>query len=582
MRRLIVLALATVVALLVLAACGGDDDSAAPPPAPAAEPEPAPAEPAPEPAPAEPEPAPAEPEPAPEPAPEPPPEEPSEARDTLAIAVQELGMTLETSTYQAASMLVLQATQEPLVVYTPREVEGSDVPVFDNTQFEPGVAESWEIDESAPSITLTLREGVQSPYGNTLTAEDVKWTVERNIALESFGAGFAFSQACVDFENPLTVVDELTVTFNLTAICPNLFRILNWHWESPYDSVEAQAHATEDDPWATEWLTTNSASYGPYNIEDFTPGQSVTLVANPNYWQGEVPIKRIVIRVVPDPGNRQQLLESGEVQYVPDLPRVQLEELAGNPDVKVENARNTRMLYVVTNNNVEPFDNPLVRQAIAYAIPYEDLNTTSYKGTATLASGPVSPLLQHHDASLWQYTYDPDRAKELLAEAGLADGFDATLQYSLSNPGPENAQVAVQIQSALREVGINVELEQATSDAVLFSELLEKKVPFGLGGTAPFVPDAAYQLVNTGTATGPSAFSAYAGEEFEQLAIAASGNADDASRGDQIGQAQEIWAQDMPMIPVLEPNIGLAMDPALTGYVQQPTGFPYLGLFRYE
>lgn len=507
---------------------------------------------------------------------------PVKARDTLVMAVQELGTTQDPKTYQAASMIVLQGTQEPLVAYKFRTLKDSDDPVFDAGKFEGGVVQSWGIAPDGKSINMTLRKGVKSIFGNTLTTADVDWTTKRNIALKTLGAGFTFGQTGIDPANPLTIIDAQKFRWNLKNPSPNLLRGLAFHWESPFDSTEAKKHATDSDPWASDWLSTHSASFGPYSIESYVPGQSATLVANPNYWAGKPPLKKIVIRVVPDPGNRQQLLERGVVQLVPDLPRVQLAKLAGNKKVKIENVRSTRMLYLVTNNKSKPFDNRLVRQAMAWAVPYADIVKQAYKGTATVVSGPVSPLFtDFHIAKLWRYKTDLAKAKALLTQAGYPSGFSVALQYSLSNPGPENAQVAVLIQAALKKIGVTVELQQATSDAVLFADLLAKKVPFGLGGTAPFIPDAGYQLYNTGSINAPSAFGAYDNPEFESIMLAANSTTDPTARARALSAAQALWARDIAMVPILEPNVALAMDPKLTGYRGQPTGFPFLRYFAF-
>lgn len=504
---------------------------------------------------------------------------PAAKRDTLVIALQELGTTIDPRTYQAASMTLLQATLEPLVYYGMRTVKGYSVPVFDPQTFTPGAARSWVIDPKQRFMTMTLRRGVKSPYGNELTTADIKWTVERSIATKSFGGAYMFAQANIDPANPITVIDKYRFRWNLKGLSPNLLRGIAFHWESPFDSTEAKKHATEQDPWAQEWLATNSASFGPYHVTQFTPGQSATLEANPNYYGGAPPIKRIVMRAVPDPGNRQQLLQSGAVQYAPDIPRVQLAQLAKNKNVKVEYGRSTRMLYLLMNTKMKPWDNRTLRQAVAYAIPYEQINKQVYKGTATLASGPVSPLFtRYHDPKTWKYKYDPAKAKELLQKSGVG-AVNATLQYSLSNPGPETAQVAIIVRNALKAIGLEVQLDQATSDAAYFAGLIAKKVPFGFGGTAPFIADAGFQLFNTGP--GGSGFADYTDPQFVAQAVAANRVIEPKSRYRAIHRAQVYWNRDVPEVPILEPNYGVAMHPDLFGFNVQHTGFPLLKLFRW-
>lgn len=504
------------------------------------------------------------------------------ASDTLVMAVQEVGTTLDTRTYQATSMTILQATQEPLLFYKQRLLKNRTIPTFDPNGFEPGLATSWTLAPDGKSITLNLRRGVKSYFGNEFTSADLAWTVSRNNFYKSLGAGFAYGQAGIDPANPLTVVDAYTVRFNLANPSPNLMKILNFHWISPLDSTEAKKHATASDPWAADWLATHTASFGPYNVTSYQPGVSATLEANSNYYATKPTINRIVIRVIPDPGNRQQLLESGSVQLIPDLPRIQLVKLQEDKKFKVEFARSTRMLYLAMNNNFKPFDNVWVRQAIAWTVPVEEIMKTAYAGTATKGLGPVSPQLQFHRSDLWKYL-KPDlaKAKELLAKGGYPNGFNIDLQYSLSNPGPENAQVAVILQNALKQIGINVTLKQATSDADYFAQLLAKKIPFGLGGTAPFVPDPSYQLFNTGLPVGPSAFAAFNYPPFTEAVTKSTQTIDPKVRKNLVWTAQTMWNFFVPMYPIVEPNYGIASVSNLTGWSVQPTGFPLLGRMKY-
>ena len=500
----------------------------------------------------------------------------SAPRQTMVMAVQEVPTTLDPSTYQASALPVLQAVLDPYFFYAVHHVAGSDAPVFNPRKLVLGLVSSWKLSTSGKYLQITLRKGVKSPYGHTLSTADVQWTVQRNIATKSLGGAFAFGQAGIDLSNPITVVDNRTFRWNLTRISPNLLKVLVFHWEAPFDSTEAKAHATASDQWATQWLATHSAGFGAYNVTSFSPGQSVTLAANPHYWAGKPGFKSIVIRAVPDPGNRQALVQQGSVQLVPDLPRLQWIKLAGKKGVKREIARSSRMLYLVMNDHSKPFDDPRVRQAIAWALPYTTINKRAYGDTATISHGPISPILQYYLPKLWPYSTNAAKAKALLAAAGYSTGFSINLRYDLANPGPENEQTALIIREALAKVGINVQLTQEPSDATFYAEMLAHKVQFGLTSTAPFVPDAGYQLANTGVCTGASNFAGFCNSSFDSYVNTANSTTDGSKRLSAIAAGQGIWAQDVPMIPILTPNYGIAEDPKLTGFVSSQTGFPYL------
>ena len=144
-------------------------------------------------------------------------------RNTLVIALQELGTSIDPSTYQASSMTLLQATLEPLVFYAMRNVSGSPVEVFDSDKFTPGVVQSWSIHPKYRSVTMTLRRGVKSPFGNELTTADVKWTVERNLATRSLGGVFMFGQANINATTGMAAQRE-NLRFMMHLLLPRVWR----------------------------------------------------------------------------------------------------------------------------------------------------------------------------------------------------------------------------------------------------------------------------------------------------------------------------------------------------------------------
>lgn len=504
----------------------------------------------------------------------------SSSEQTLTMAVQELGTTVDPATFQLASIVPLQAIELPFVYYGLHTVEKSTVSVYDPSVQEPGAAESWKLVDGGKALQMTLRKGVMSPYGHELTTADVQWTVERNLALKDLGDEFFASISGVSASNQIKVINKYTFQWNLEKKNINVVRSMNLQFEAPFDATEAKMHATAKDPWASQWLSTHGDFFGPYQITQFTPGQSMTLEPNPHFFGKAPAIKKIVIRQVPDPATRQQLISSGAVQYAAEIPRVQLAKLESASGVKVEYGRATTMLYLITNTKIKPWSNPLVRKAVAWALPTQEINEQAYLGTATVATGPISPLFPGHDGSTWPYTHvDLSKAKELMTQAGYPHGFSTTLEYSLSNPGPENAQVAVIVQKSLAKIGIKIQLQQASSDATFFEGLLKKTVPFGLDGAAPFIGEAAYDLENT--SAGASGFANYENPKFLADVATASEEETGAKREAALDAAQKLWAEEVPMYPVLEPNYGVAMATDLEGFNIQNTGLPRLDLFHF-
>ncbi|MDE0654333.1 MAG: ABC transporter substrate-binding protein, partial [bacterium] len=253
--------------------------------------------------------------PAPAPDPPPPPPEPP-AEKNLTMALSGLVTNVDPAVLQGRpSLVTAQGVVSTLVRYTHEPSPGLSLHSPDDVMGE--LAESFEVNEDG-SVTFTLREAM-SPHGNTVTSADVAWSFDRMIALDGI-ARFLMWLSKIDQEAPITVVDDRTFTLNVVDRSILTVPVLTYYALGILDSVEAQANATDDDPWAAEWLASNSSTFGPYQVESLAPGEEVRLVKNPNYWNADaVDIDRIIMRSIPDAGNRLLLIGSGDADFVADL-----------------------------------------------------------------------------------------------------------------------------------------------------------------------------------------------------------------------------------------------------------------------
>jgi len=502
------------------------------------------------------------------------------ARDTLIVGVTEVPQTLEPAIFSLPQLAILFNTQEPFFEYKYRRLPESPVPWFDPEGFQNNAIESYTIARDGRTIAMRVRP-IKSPYGNTLTSEDMKWTILRNIALNTQGK-FPLQNGNVD-DNPVTIVSPRTFVLNISSVSPVWRQGFQLWAASPIDSQEAKKHATQDDPWAKDWLRTHTAGHGAYHVTDFTPGQEVTMVANPNYWGVKPAIKKITIRAIPNPGNLQLALATNTIQYVQNLPRLQLAALKRTGgDITVLFVPHTRVSYLGFNVTREPFNNRLVREAFAWAIPYEDLIRSAYDGTAQRAMSAIPSFFPCSRPEQWPYSYDPKKAKDLLAQAGYPNGLTVTLDYGLGNPGPENAQTAVLLQSAFREVGINLQLNQASSDSAFQQGLFGRRYNLFMSGISPAVPDGGYALRNMATNKGPSNNGGWDNEQFNKLVDTSWEVTNQQERCRVLGEAQQIFAKEVPFALLLYPNLGIAHRSNLTGYRHLPMGFPYFKYFSFK
>lgn len=412
------------------------------------------------------------------------------------------------------------------------------------------LAESWEVSDDGMTYTFTLREGVKSPFGNELTTEDVKWSWDRTQAVEGVGS-FIFGLGSIDGEKPLTVIDEQTFEIHLTAPSPVFLRLFAIPlFGSPiFDSTEARKHATEEDEWARDWLSTHTAGFGPYHVEEYQAGEEVLWVANPNYWEGELPVQRIRQLEVPDESTRLSLLKEGEVDIATFLGPRARQEARSSDGVKVLSVQGNLGLIVGVNNDVAPFDKQAVRQAVAHAIPTDEIISSVYLDDefATDFEGYVPnsyPFAHEGPFDYWPYDYNLDKARELMSSAGV-DSANVTLSINATRPAHE--QTAIQIRDSLAQIGIELEISKLTP-AKYQEQYFGRKAQMVLVEDAAWVVDPAYVTVNyfdPGDA-GIANWVNYSNQEAAELMQSAYAEGDEDRRFELAGQAYQMVVDDAP------------------------------------
>ena len=277
--------------------------------------------------------------------------------------------------------------------------------------------------------------------------------------------------------------------FNLCPLLAHLGAAPSWIM----DSVEAKKHATADDPWAGDWVNHFGSWYGPYYITDWEADQQVVLEANPNYYLGVPPIKKIIYQVVPQSADRIALLKAGRVDLVEGISPTEAAAFDGQPGVRPIAVESNKQFFGFMNDSVEPWSNPLVRQAMNLAVDRATIASTIFGGLATPYGGWL-PVTYPGYEEFHTYDYDIQKAKDLLTQAGYPNGFDTELSYSAG--APEEEQVAIALQTALREIGVNLSLKKLTPAAI--SQMVvggtSTNFVFAFWQDAPFLPDPVFAL----------------------------------------------------------------------------------------
>lgn len=357
----------------------------------------------------------------------------------------------------------------------------------------PGLAESYKANEAGTKYTMKLRKGVKSQFGNEMTVDDVLYSFKRMSAdAKTLQASLLLPTSNVDMDEPITKIDDYTFTYNLTAPSAQALSVLAYPILGVLDSTEVQKHVTADDPVAAKWLATHSASFGAYNVESFEPGNEVRLKASDTWYGGTPDFTDIIIRAVPDGSSRAQLLVSGEVGLISDAPIDQFKTIDNSAKAEVFRGPDINR-HNWTFNTTDPIlGDPLVRRALSHAVNRRAIADAVYHGYVEPALTPQPSVLYANQPEMG--TYDPALAKQLLAKAGHADGFDIQIAFSAERPGPYAENIARLIQGDLAKVGVNAALNGVASVADFQAGVSGRKHQSFLYTERPAQPDVGYGL----------------------------------------------------------------------------------------
>jgi peptide/nickel transport system substrate-binding protein len=455
----------------------------------------------------------------------------------------------------------------PLFAYRKTENEtGLMVPDFDIANWQGVLAESYTLSEDGTTLTIKLRPGVISAAGNEMTAEDLKWTWDRGFAIP--GEGQFQIQTVLGIPEPSwRVVDKYTFevkTPKRNAILP--YELAMEKFGIVFDSAVAKQHVTDEDPWANKWLATNAAGFGPYALESYTPGTSVVLTANPNWFQGKPYFDKVELREVPSAANRSLLVQSGEVDVALDIPPRELNTLKSNSAVKIWSTPGNIVTRVGFNLTIPPFDNIDFRRALLHATPVDAILKTVFFGFGTPLKSPLPATWPGYDPSFWNYDYDVEKAKALLEKSGQS-GYKMNLSYPSSNQ--VHADFLTIMKSAFEEIGIEVDL-RGVPDATYFGAVSRGEYPQFIYENFPIIPDAGYGFNIAYPCKAPFNPENYCNPRVDELLDKAKETLDLEDRLSIYKEVQKIIVEDAPEIWIAMPGWHAVTKPGLKGMNWNP------------
>ncbi len=361
----------------------------------------------------------------------------------------------------------------------------------DASKLVPGIAERWTVSPDATTYTLSIRQGLRFPSGNPVTAEDIAWSMKRNLRLNLANAQrlreWDITKDNVDAV--VQVVDAHTLRIKPTRPwAPGLFlfAFTDFRVAPTLDRAEILKNEAGGD-LGNKWLATHSACVGPFRVSTWRPQDVMILDRNDGYWRRKVAMKRVVVRHVPEAGAQRLLLEQGDVDYANDIDPADFKALERNPNVQIHYSPSLGISYMMFNMNDPRFRSPKLAEAFRYLFDYQGLAATLLKNHSVVRQSPVPVgVFGALPESYMPYKLDLDRARKLLAEAGYPNGFSAEIAVLNSFPYPDLAQ---HLQQNAEKVGVKLRITQMIG-AQLYQRARSRKYELYMAGYGFNYPDA--------------------------------------------------------------------------------------------
>jgi peptide/nickel transport system substrate-binding protein len=441
-------------------------------------------------------------------------------------------------------------------------------PYYDKNKFKPELAEDMNIGDM--SVTFKLKKKATFQDGAPVTAKDVKWSLDRAVSVGGFPT-FQMGAGSLTKPEQFVVVDDNTFRVDFARkdrlTVPDLAVIV----PCIVNSELVKKHATEKDPWGMEFTKQNTAGSGAYKVASWVAGTEVVLERNDAWMGGPLPkTKKIIWRMVPSAGNRRALLERGDADISYDLPNKDFVELKQDGKlVIVSTPYSNGVQYIGMNVKSPPFDILKVRQAVAYAIPYQKIMDAVLFGLAKPMYGAASDA-QTQVAWPQPHKYNTDiaKAKALMAEAGFPSGFDTTLSFDLGFAGV-NEPLCVLTQESLAQIGIRTAINKVPG-ANWRTELNKKTLPLYTNVFSGWLDYPEYFYIwcyhGKNSIFNTMSYQSKTMDGFIDGAVTAAATGDKTTYDTDVKGFVDTAYADMPRVPLYQPYVNVAMQKNVAGY----------------
>jgi len=447
----------------------------------------------------------------------------------------------------------------------------------DTTKLIPNLAKSWTISEDGLVYSFKLQEGITYSNGTPFDAEAVKYTWRRNIGVGESGS------AWWGLVESIEVVDEYS--FQVTLKYPyggwlNFLAGANCAVIGPPESY-IEEYATPDDPWAAEWLNSHVMGTGPYMLDKWQRGDFLRFAKNPNYWRGWTGkhVDEILIKNVPELSTMRLMLESGESDiFLEFVPADWIEPLTENPNVTVFTSSSSAVIfYFFLNTQNPPLDDIRVRSAIFHAFDFDTAVDKVWFGLAQQPTSILPSWMTCYDPNTPKFEYDLEKAKALLAEAGIKPGeLVLRLRQNLANR-PVKTKYVLLLMEGLSKIGVTLDI-QDTAWSVMMGwthRPLTETSPYDVMGYwfwgTVMDPDVwLSKLVTCEAVTTVMNSSRYCDPELDKLIQEAAATADREQRCELYSQLQRILYDRAILLPAVQEPGRIAYSKWVKGYLYRP------------
>ena len=505
----------------------------------------------------------------------PPPPEPEDTERVLVVGVPGDIETLDTC---CANFIraheALELVYEPPVLH--RTVEQNGALVGAAGDLMPRYFESWEAHPDGLTYTIKVRPGVLFDDGTEVTAETVRFMTERNLNTPG-GANWLLRNIAF-IQEPPEVLDKYTLRFTSSEASPMVMEHFYMTSSAIIDPKVIEKYATEDDPWAMEHLSRNvENASGPFRLVSRTPDQEVVFEARENYSFEPQAYDKIIWKIIPSNAERVQLLKAGVIDVAIALGTEDFAALEGAEGVNVERFPSKNLAYMGLGNRLAPFDDKTVRQAVSYAVDYDDILDNVYKGEAQRLYGPIAPGSYSSLGDSIGYRRDLAKAQELL-DSSSYDGSPVVL--SIDAAKGEHELIAVRIQAHLADIGMDVEIEKLPSPVYAERKVSDPRMQMFIDEGLPWIDDPNYTLSVFMLSGVFGNYAQYENERVDQIINEGWGILDRDERAATFEEAQRIIVDDAPWVFLALPDYKIAMRDTVEGFVLYPNAIPRLAGLR--